>query len=194
MGVINAIGGYLAFPINYASSARTSVTDTATGDTHGDEVSLSSEGMRLNLLDNFMDGAGRDGVITLDEMRAFRDERLTTAQNILQDTLNELNIDSTARFEIDMDPLTNEVAVAGGADAHNGEIAAALQDNERFKDAWKAASAVSTLLAAAEAAIPFQNAYRSDPEAALAQYNLTAERNWDFTMYFEDGNIDYSVA
>ena len=66
--------------------------------------------------------------------------------------------------------------------------------NDQFRDAWAAASGTSTLIAAAEESIQFREAYSSDPNAAVAKYSWLIGKEWDFNMYFEDGEIDYSVT
>ena len=191
---VNAIGGYVDFPVSQITSVKTASADTTTRNTNGDSVSISSGALMANLLTDFMDGAGKDGVIILDEIRAFRDKEIALTQNILRDTLKDLNLKSVGRLQIDMDPRTNEVLVTGGTEEQNNAIATALQQNDSFRNAWNAASGSSTFLAAAEASIPFQNAYSSDPEAAVAQYNWLFNKDWDFNMYFEDGKVDYSVT
>ena len=157
MGV-NAIGGYVDFPVNQITSVKTASADTTTRHTDGDSVSISSGAVMANLLTNFMDGAGKDGVISLDEIRAFCDKEIALTQNILRDTLKDLNLESVGRLQVDMDPHTNKVLVTGGTEEQNNAIATALQENDLFRNAWNAASGSSTLVAAAEASIPFQNA------------------------------------
>jgi len=191
---INALGSYVNFPVNQITPFKTASTDTTTCNSNGDNVSISSEAIRLNQLTSFMDGAGSDGVITLDEMRAFRDKKIELAQSILRDTLKDLNIESSGRLQIDIDPYNNEIIVTGNTDEKNNAIAAALQENNQFRNAYCATSGTSTLLAAAEASIPFQKAYSSNPEAAVAKYSWLFDKDWDFNMFFEDGKIDYSVT
>jgi hypothetical protein len=161
---------------------------------NGDSVSISSEAIATNLWTNFMDGAAGDEVITLDEITAFRDKMIELAQNILRDTLNDLNIKSSERLKIDINPYNNEFIVTSATDEKNEAMAAVLQENDQFRNAYCAASGASTLLAAAEAAIPFRNAYNSDPKAAVAKYGWLFDKEWDFNMYFEDGRIDYSMT
>ena len=148
---INPIGSYVNSPVNRITSAKTASTDTTTSNTNGDTVSISSGAARMDLLTNFMDGAGSDGVITLDEMRAFSDKEIELVQNKLRDILKDLNIESSGRLQIDIDPYNNKVMVTGSTDENNNAIAAALQKDDQFRNAWNAASGTSTLVAAAEA-------------------------------------------
>lgn len=192
---IYPIGSYVNFPANPTTSAKTASTGTTTSNTNGDSVSISSGAARMDLLSNFMDGAGSDGVITLDEIRAYRDKQMESVQNIVGDTLENLNIKSSGQLQIDIDPYNNNnVVVTGSTDENNKAIAAALQEDDQFRNAFNAASGTATLVAAAEASIPFQEAYSSDPKAAVAQYSWLIGRDWDFNLYFEDGKVDYSVT
>jgi hypothetical protein len=191
---IDPIRSFVNFPVNWTTSAKTATTDTTTSNNNSDCVSISSGAARMDLLSNFMDGAGNDGVITLDEMRAFRDKQIALVQNIVGDTLKTFNIKSSDQLQIDIDPHNNNnVVVTGSTDENNNAIAAALQEDDEFRNAFKAASGAATLVAAVEASMPFQEAYSSDPKAAVAQYSWLIGREWDFNMYFKDGNVDYSV-
>ncbi len=176
---------------------RTSINNTSSvnmaGTSVGDSVSISSKALITGLLSNFMDGAGADGVITLDEIKAFRDKEIGITQSQLQDTLIKLKIKPSGRLKIDIDS-SNEVIVSGGSNEENSAIAAALQKDNEFINAWHAASGTSSMLAAAKASIPFQNAYRSDSKSAVAQYSWLFNRDWTFNMYFENGKIDCSVT
>jgi hypothetical protein len=189
---VGAIGSYVHSPVNQTTSIKTESVDEITYENNDDRVSISSNS--ISLLENFMDGAGEDGSITLDEMREFRDKKLASVQNILRDTLNNLNIKSNGRLEIGIDQTNNTVIVSGDTDKNNRAIAKALQKNDQFRDAWAAASGTSTLIAAAEESIQFREAYSSDPNAAVAKYSWLIGKEWDFNMYFEDGEIDYSVT
>lgn len=99
---IDAISSYVHFPINQMSSVNKASTDIKTCKSNSDKVSVSNGALRANLLTNFVVGAGKDGVITLEEMRAFRDEQIEMAQSVLVDTLNDLNIKSNGRLQIDI--------------------------------------------------------------------------------------------
>lgn len=191
---IDAIGSCVQFPVNQTSSVKTASTDMKACKSNRDKVSISPEALRVNLLTSFMDGAGNDGVITLDEMRAFRDKKIGLVQSILGDTLNDLNIQSYGRLQIDIDHKNNTAIVSGDTDENNSAIAEALQENDQFRTAWNTASGTSTVIAAVEASKPFRDAYSSDPKAAVAQYSWLFDKDWDFNMYFEGSEIDYSVT
>lgn len=110
------------------------------------------------------------------------------------DTLNGLNIQSYGRLQIDIDHKNNTAIVSGDTDENNSAIAEALQENDQFRTAWNTASGTSTVIAAAEASKPFRDAYSSDPKAAVAQYSWLFDKDWNFNMYFEGSEIDYSVT
>jgi len=190
---IGEIGSYVHFPVNRMSLLKTVSTDINTCKSDSDKVSISPEALRANLLTGFMDGAGDDGVITLDEIRAFRDKNIKLVQGILRDTLKDLNIQSYGRLQIDVDHINNTVIVSGDTDENNKAIAEALQANDQFRNAWNAASGTSSLIAAVDASKPFRDAYSYDPKAAVAQYSMLYDKDWNFIMCFEDGEIDYSM-
>ena len=165
-----------------------------------DKVSISDGAVKAGLeaLSNFfgsrfMDGAGEDGVITLDEIRAFRDKNMEQARNIISDTLNDLNIKNYGKLHIDVDN-NGSVIVTGSTEENNNAIAEALRIDDQFVNIWNACSADSSLIAAAEAAMPFHDAYRADPKAAVAEYGWLIGKDWDFDMYYENGQIEYSVV
>lgn len=189
--IINKIGSqynFQAYQINDTNSS----TSYMLGKSADDSINISSQAHITGLLTKFMDGAGADGVIDLDEIRAFRDKRIKMAQTQLHDTLNNLNIHPSGRLRIDIDP-SNKVIVSGGSAEENSAIAVALQGNDEFINTWHAASGTSSMLAAAEASTPFQNAYRLDRKSAVDQYSWLFNKEWKFNMYFEKGIIDYSV-
>ncbi len=189
--IIDGVGGY--YPqVNRTSNVNTSSAATA-GRSAVDTVSFSPKALLTGLSAQFMGGAGADGVITLDEIRAFRDTAVGLTQTQLQNTVNNLNINASGRLNIDIDPY-NKVIVSGGTAEENSALAAALQENDRFISAWNAASGTSSLLAAAEASVPFQNAYCLDQKRAVDQYSRLFNKDWHFKMYFEDGGIGYSVT
>lgn len=190
--IINGIGSHYNNQVYRTSAGKTSSAEMS-GKSTGDSVSISSKALMTGILTGFMDGAGADGVITLDEIRAFRDKEIELTQNQLQDTLNNLNIKPSGRLQIDIDPY-NKVIVSGGTAEENSAIASALQGNDQFINAWHASSGTSSMLAAAEASIPFQNACCSDQKSAVNQYSRLFNKDWQFNMYFEDGKIDYSVT
>ncbi|MGD9158391.1 MAG: hypothetical protein PVG39_08305 [Desulfobacteraceae bacterium] len=192
---INAIGSYVNIQNYQPSPFDNETTTKKVNENNTDKVTISDNAVKANLisLSGFMDGAGDDGVITLEEMRAFRDKKMDQAQSIIRDTLNDLNIKSYGKLKIDIDG-NGSVIVSGSTDENNNAIAEALQKDDQFRNTWKACSATSSSIAAAEAAIPFHDAYRADPKAAVAEYGWIIGKEWDFEMYFENGEIGYSVA
>lgn len=191
---IPAIGSSVNSSFYKTCSVNTATTETNSNKNNIDTVSISDGALKANLLSSgFMDGAGEDGAITLEEMRAFRDKKMEQAQSIIRDTLNSLNIKSCGKLQIDIDK-DGSVIVTGSTDENNNAIAEALQKDDQFRNTWNACSGTSSLVAAAEAAMPFGEAYRSDPKAAVAEYGWLTGKEWDFNMFFEDGETEYSIA
>lgn len=192
---IPAIGSSTNTSIYKACSTCTATTEISTNKNNTDKVSISDDAVKANLisLSGFMDGAGDDGIITLEEIQAFCDKKMEQAQDIIRDTLNGLNITNCGKLQIDIDEY-GSVTVAGSSEENNKAIAEALQKDDQFRNTFNACSATSSLLAAAEAAEPFHEAYSSDPKSAVAEYSWLIGKEWDFNMYFENGEIGYSVA
>lgn len=192
---ITAVNSPVNSSIYKTCSTNTATTEITTNKNNTDRVSISGEAVKANLLSlsGFMDGAGDDGVITLEEIRAFRDKNMNQAQSIIRDTLNDLNIKSNENLQIDINKY-GSVMVTGSTDENNNAIAEALQENDQFQNTFNACSGASSLLAAAEAAIPFHEAYKDDPKAAVSEYSWLIGKEWDFDMSYENGQIGYSVV
>lgn len=191
---ITAVNSLINSSIYKTCSTNTATTEITTNN-NTDKVSISDNALKANLisLSGFMDGAGDDGVITLEEMRAFLDKNMDQTQSIIRDTLNALNITNYGKLQINIDE-NGSIIVTGSTDENNNAIAEALQKDDQFRNTFNACSGTSSLLAAAEAGIPFHEAYKADPKAAVEEYGWLIGKEWDFDMYFENGQIGYSVV
>ena len=190
---ITALNSYSRLPITSTTSAPSIETSKKTKCTADDRVSISPEAAKLWMQTSFMDGAGEDGVITMEEIKAFRDKQIKQVETILQDTLKDLGINSSDPLEIDIDPFNN-IIITGGKDTENKALAAALQDNSEFINAYNGAGGASTLLSAAAAGESFRNAYSDNPTAAVARYGWLFDKEWDFNISYENGKVDYCVS
>ena len=192
---IKSIGSAATSTFYKTQSSNTAPTEISANKNSKDQVSISDNAKKARLLSlsGFMDGAGEDGVITLEEMRAFRDKKMDEAQAIIRDTINGLNLQNCGKIKIDIDEY-GSVRVTGSSEENNNAIADALQKDDQFRNTYNACSGTSSLLAAAEAAVPFHEAYKSDPKSAVAQYSWLIGKEWDFNMFFENGEAGYSVA
>ena len=149
-----------------------------------DVVTLSDEGKKMQAqnsintssiidsFDDFMDGAGKDGVITLDEIRAFGEKNLKEAEDILAKTLEQLSIPSGHSITISTD-REGKVVVDSDLSAHdNDRLETALNEHPDFQQTFARASTSQSFLDAAEKYEEFAQAYAQNPKAAVAQYGI----------------------
>ncbi|WP_022667224.1 hypothetical protein [Desulfospira joergensenii] len=164
-----------------------------------DVVTLSEEGKMMQAqvsennssligtLENFMDGAGKDGVITLDEIQAFGQKNLQIAENILTNTLEQLNISSDSKISIHTD---KEGLIRVNSDlstSDNDRLEAALNKHPDFQQAFTKASSNQSLVNAAEKHMEFAQAYAQDPKSAVAQYNIGSSSSGEYVLQYALG-------
>ena len=69
----------------------------------------------------------------------------------------------------------------------------ALQENSEFHNSYAASSATASLIKHIEATEPFRKAYADNPQAAVAIYGYLIGKEWDFDMFFENGEVSFTV-
>lgn len=167
-----------------------------------DVVTLSDEGKRLQAqnsatnssllgkLSNFMDGAGKDGVITLDEIRAFGEKYLNKAKDILAETLYKLGISSDHNITIRTD-IEGVVRIESDLSVQdNDRLETALNEHPDFQQAFVKASSSQNMIDAAEKYLDFAKAYAQNPEAAIAHYgigNSSSGPSGDYVLQYTQG-------
>jgi len=180
--MISAISGHTPFSTfsNYTAQAEKNSPSSGKNDV----VTLSDEGKKmqakasanssylLSSRDNFMDGAGKDGVITLDEIRAYGKKYFKQAENILAETLKELNIPPDISMTISTDEKGVVKVESDLSTQDNDRLETALNEHPDFQQAYTKASSSQTLVDAAEKHLEFAKAYAKDPKAAVAQYGI----------------------
>ncbi len=167
-----------------------------------DAVTLSDEGKKMqaqtstntssliNSLDDFMDGAGKDGVITLDEIRVFGEKYFKQAEDILAKTLEQLNIPSDRSMTISTDE-EGMVKVDSDLSAQdNDRLEAALNEHPDFQQAYIEASSSQPLLDEAEKYMEFAGAYAKDPKAAVAQYGIGSSSSGQYVFDCGQGQAE----
>ena len=167
-----------------------------------DIVTLSDEGKKMQeqaskntpsligTLDNFMDGAGKDGVITLDEIQAFGKKYFKQAEDILVKTLEELNIPSDGSITIRTDQ-EGKVKVDSDLSARdNARLEAALNEHPDFQQAFIKASSSQSLVDAAEMHLAFAEAYAKDPRAAVARYGIGSSSPGEYVLEYKQEQAD----
>ncbi|WP_022668190.1 hypothetical protein [Desulfospira joergensenii] len=183
--------------LSYAATSQTEKDSTLPG--KNDVVTLSDEGKKMqaqasanssslmSTLDNFMDGAGKDGVITLDEIRAFGEKYLKLSGDILAETLEQLGIPADQSMTIHTDE-EGRVRVESDLPARDNEkLEAALNRHPEFQQAFTKASSSQSLLDAAEKHLEFAQAYAQDPKAAVARYGIGSPLSGDYVLEYAQG-------
>lgn len=161
----------------------------------GDTLEISDASRRLGLMSQFLDGAASDGVVTLDELRDFRDKKLAETQDILRDTLASLGFQPRGKLDFARDGSGNFTVTGGGlTDAQRDRLEEALTNDSAFQNAYAATASTSTIIAAGEAHVPFAEAYARDPQAAVRQYSWLFSGDWDFHLSYERGEASFDVS
>jgi hypothetical protein len=162
---------------------------TAAAAAPADSVSLSKGGLSRAMQETFLGGAGKDGAITLDEMRAFRDARLEEAGTILSGTLAGLGISRDATLGISVAP-DNSVSVNGSLNAADRDrLRSALSADKDFVQAYNAASGASSVIASAEASEKFAGKYAENAKKAVENYSGLFGKTWDQELTFRNGTV-----
>ena len=164
-----------------------------------DVVTISEEGKRrqaqdaanrssiIGSLDDFMDGAGKDGVITLDEIQTFGEGNLEKAEEILAETLEQLGLSYDSSLSVRTDEQ-GEVRVTSDLSAQdNDRLASALNEHPDFQQALTKAGSSQALMDAAKKHMEFSRAYAQDPGAAVARYGIGLSSSGEVVLEYALG-------
>ncbi len=141
----------------------------------------------MSSLDEFMDGAGKDGAITLDEIQAFGEKYFKQAEEILAKTLEQLGIPSDSNMTISIDEKGRVKVDSNLSAQDNDRLEAALNEHPDFQQAFIKASSSQTLLDEAEKYMEFAEAYAKDPKAAVAQYGIGSSSSGEYVFEYAQG-------
>ena len=194
-------------PVNTVFTAyQPSYTPAKTAGSGGqfDTVSLSDQGKRLqqesaaggklgidNLMDSFMGGAGKDGMISLDEMEAFFQENAGKTDALLRETLQSLGISEHTDITIEKDREGRIRVSSDLPDEQNQKLEQALNEDKDFNQAFSAATATKGVLRAAENHSAFAEAYRNDPVGAVEKYWPSMMETGDYILRFSNGSSGF---
>lgn len=154
-----------------------------------DSVSLSKGALLRAAQEKFLDGAAKDGVITLDELRAFRDKKLLEAGANLNTALGRLGISRNATLDISVN-ADNSVTVGGDLGAADREkLQQALSADKDFLQAYRAASGTASVIDAAEASADFTGMYAENAKEAVAKYSWLFGKKWDHALTLRNGAV-----
>jgi len=154
-----------------------------------------SRGRHLgDMMASFLAGAGKDGVITMDELQSFRDARLQEAGQRLMQALAALGISPDAPLGVSV-AADGTVTVKGKLSAPDRErVRKALSADKDFLLSFNAASGVASLMGAAEVSEKFTGMYAQNAKEAVAAYSSLFGRQRHFELTFQNGQTGFKVS
>ncbi len=139
------------------------------------------------ITDGFMDGAGKDGVITVEEILAFGEKYREKADQVLDETLKELGIPSNTKISISTDAEGKVRVSADLPESNRNELEQALNDRPDFQQHYTKSSSSYSLYKAAEKHMEFTKLYENNPKAAVALFGVGSPPP-DFIMEYLNGD------
>ncbi len=138
----------------------------------------------MSSLDEFMDGAGKDGAITLDEIRGFGEKYFNRAEEILAETLEQLGIPSDSNMTISIDEDGMVMVDSNLLAQDNDRLEAALNEHPDFQQAFIKAKSSQTALDEADKYLEFAEAYTKDHKAAVARYGIGSSFSGGYVLEY----------
>ena len=152
-----------------SSSDPLKIVEENQSQTQEDQVSISSGGRLLsNLPPLFSEEIEADGVISLDEMRNFFQEKAADFQSEVSERLTAMGIDATQTLDLTTDSEGNVVVANDHPDKE--KIEAMFADDPELSNDFRQISSTGSLIKACEAHVEFAADYAEDPEAAVAKH------------------------
>nr|WP_319394880.1 hypothetical protein [uncultured Desulfobacter sp.] len=169
---------------------------TDTQATNMDTVEISSQAQSMvenagtsdlsQAMSNFMDGAGNDGVITLDEILAYGKKYQEKAEDILDETLDALGLSSNEKITISSDAEGSIVVSSNLSGPDNEKLEQALNDHPDFQQDYAKAASAFSLYDAEIKQSEFAKAYENNPNAVASLYGL-GNNPVDFALEYLNG-------
>lgn len=159
------------------------------------QSSSGSKGeVRQTLQETFLDGAGADGVVTADELKAFYQKHAGESKQILSETMASLGIPRSSKLSV----TTNEygkICVSGNISEEDRQrLEESLNDNPAFRHSYSAAASTATLLEAIKHHMEFAKAYEKSPKEAVARFSWLFDADWRCELNYDDGEMDFAVS
>ena len=123
-------------------------------------------------LGSFMDGAGEDGAITVDEFFAYAEKYHKKADQVLDETVKQLNIPSNVKITIDTNGEGDIKVSADLPEDTLKKLEQSLNDHPDFQQHYVKAASSYSLGKAVERQAEFAKAYEQNPKAAVAMFGL----------------------
>lgn len=195
---INALTTGTQVYSSLATKAKTSVAreNNSRVKMGSDRVEISAQGKRMaestgntdlsKMLDSFMDGAGKDGFITLDEILAFGEKYREKANQVLAETCKALGIPSDTKITVSSDDKGNIKVNADLPESRIKELEQALNNHPDFQQHYAKAASAFSLYKAGQQHLEFAAAYEKNPKAAVAGFS--GKNSSDFILEYLNTN------
>ena len=175
MSVQNVNGAYYSTycsaisPAQNRQAYRAGIPTENQDTTQGDQVSISQRGRLLSALPPlFSEEIEADGMITLDEIRQFLQEKSADLADELRTRLSTMGVDISE--PLDLDVAADGSIVVKGDHPQKAEIEAMFAADPELSNRVRQVSSTAGFLKAAEEYAEFAAEYDKDPEAAVAKY------------------------
>lgn len=190
---------------NYRSAASRQTEDdftTALEDAGEAPVAESTEKKPLHvegdsgLMSSFLDGAGADGVITMEELVAFRDKHAGIAKDILNGYVAKLGIPASSKFSVTTDG-EGKARVSGDLSTEDRQrLEDALNSNSTFINSYQAMASTATTIEACKWHQKFAEAYAQNQKQAVSRFSWLFGADWTCSLNYQNGvsNIDVTCS
>ncbi len=188
---VNGLSQAYSVLSNHASSllSKSSYTEE-TNTTATDAEFIQSPSASLNLTGLFGKAPGE--LITIDEIKSFGMQQMESFQDQFTALLEANGIDTSIPITLTHEYGSGDIIVTNDhPDAD--QIEALLEDNHDLRNVYTSTTNALGLAKTAEEGRLFQEAYRQNPRAAVAQYNYLFGSSWDISTTFCDDEfqMDY---
>lgn len=172
----------------------TEIIEETTAGSQEDTVSLSSGGRLLSQLPPlFSSEIEADGVITLDEMREFFQEKAAALGKEVRGRLTALGISADEPLDLSVD-REGKVRVAG-EHPQKDEIEALFAEDPELANDFRQVSSTGSFIKACEAHLEFAADYAQDPQAAVAKHwHLFSSLQSDYALRLAGEDISLVEA
>lgn len=187
---IGAVNASQVTALNQAYRSLGGAAAEQTGAPAEDSVTLSSEGQKALQLSSLF-GTEPGKPITLEEIKAFGDEKLASFNKQFKALLRENGIDTSQPITLGHEYGSGRVIVTN--DHPQAEkIEALLAKNPDLCNTYTGATGALELARHGAEHNKFAQAYAENPQMAVAQYSYLFNTRWEATVSFSGAG--YSVA
>jgi hypothetical protein len=175
MSVQNLMGDYRATycqniqPAQNRQTYQPQSSQESQTQSNQDQVSLSQGGRLLSSgVYLFSEEIEADGVVTLEEMKQFFQEKSADLESEIRTRLSVMGIDP--RQALDLDVAADGSIKVANDHPQKAEIEAMFANDPELSNRVRQVTSTGSFIKAAERHLEFAAAYEKDPVAAVAQY------------------------